>query len=313
MKNLKTDRQKIAEYFIKNEYGLIPENPISVNGKTVDINKRFCASKATLENIELTIKTKKGNVKFPFKFCYLNGKKNIRTVIVLNFRSDVPDIYIPAEEIVDRKYNFVSINYQDIVLDNKEEPNANEKVLRKLSPSSGKIAMWAWGAMRVLDYLYSRKEVNKNKVGIAGHSRLGKTAILAGAFDERFKFVHSNCSGTGGAGLYKMKNKESEKISDLLFRFSYWFTPDFKKLKDKEKYVEYDQDALMSLISPRLLNVSSAKEDLWANPKSEKKALYNCKKIWDNPENTNYQVRKGTHYFSRDDWHGLLDFLDKKL
>lgn len=40
----------------------------------------------------------------------------------------------------------------------------------------GKIALWAWAALRVMDYLQTREYVDLKNVAVVGHSRLGKTA-----------------------------------------------------------------------------------------------------------------------------------------
>ena len=55
---------------------------------------------------------------------------------------------------------------------------------------AGKIAMWAWGAHRVMDYAETLTDMlDLGCATVCGHSRLGKTALVAGAMDERFAFV----------------------------------------------------------------------------------------------------------------------------
>ena len=67
----------------------------------------------------------------------------------------------------------------------------------------GTLHAWSWGASRLLDYLESDKAVDARQVGIAGHSRFGKTALVAMADDPRFAIAYSSSSGEGGAKLYR--------------------------------------------------------------------------------------------------------------
>ena len=67
----------------------------------------------------------------------------------------------------------------------------------------GALKAWAWGAGRLLDYLETDKSVDARQVGIEGHSRLGKTALVAMAYDPRFAVLYTSSSGEGGAKLYR--------------------------------------------------------------------------------------------------------------
>ncbi len=67
----------------------------------------------------------------------------------------------------------------------------------------GVLRAWAWGASRALDYLESDHAVDAKQVGLAGHSRFGKTVLVTLAYDPRFAIAYSSSSGEGGAKLYR--------------------------------------------------------------------------------------------------------------
>ena len=67
----------------------------------------------------------------------------------------------------------------------------------------GTMRAWAWGASHLLDYLETDKTVDARQVAIEGHSRFGKTALVAMAYDPRFAVLYSSSSGEGGAKLYR--------------------------------------------------------------------------------------------------------------
>jgi hypothetical protein len=67
----------------------------------------------------------------------------------------------------------------------------------------GALRAWAWGASRALDYFETDKTVDARRVGLEGHSRMGKAALIAMAYDQRFAIAYISSSGMGGAALYR--------------------------------------------------------------------------------------------------------------
>jgi hypothetical protein len=180
------------------------------------------------------------------------------------------------------------------------------------------LAVWAWGGMRVLDYLETLDFIDKTKVGITGHSRGGKTALLAGAFDERFALVVPNGSGCGGAGCYRVLGPKCEDLERITHpkRFSYWFHPRLRTFAGKVDRLPFDQHFLKALVAPRALLSTDALGDLWANPLGTQITYQAAQEVFDFlgvSDKSGLHFREGGHDQSAEDWRALLDFADERF
>src|SRR5206468_6864333 len=130
----------------------------------------------------------------------------------------------------------------------------------------GTIAAWAWGIHRAVDYLVTDKDLDKSRIAVVGHSRLGKTALLAAAFDDRIALAVPLQAGCGGTAPSRCHNPKAETVKRINTNFPHWFDDEFKKFNDQPERLPFDQNGLIALCAPRPVLVTAAVEDQHANP-----------------------------------------------
>jgi outer membrane protein assembly factor BamB/dienelactone hydrolase len=221
-----------------------------------------------------------------------------------------------AAEVVSRGYMLAEFDRTAIVPD-ENVPN-RDVGLYAIYPDKdfGALAAWAWGYHRTIDYLLTRDDVQKDHVAVTGHSRGGKTALLAGATDERVSLTVPNNSGCGGAGCYRFQNDGCETIDVITNRFPYWFQPRFNEFVGKTDRLPLDQHFVKALVAPRAFLTMEALGDVWANPEGAQKTFLATKPVYEllgAADKIGIIFRQGGHEQGLDDWKGLLDFADKQF
>jgi len=194
----------------------------------------------------------------------------------------------------------------------------------------GAIGIWAWGLSRAMDYLSRDHDLDPKRVAVHGHSRLGKTALWAGAQDERFALVISNDSGSAGAKL--MRRRFGSSIAYATSAFPFWWCRNYATFGGREHELPIDQHELIALIAPRAVHVGSASEDLRADPRGEFLSVLHAAPAYQLhgraglgvstiPEIGNaalgdglaYHLRNGPHDITAEDWRHYLKFAEQEM
>ena len=218
-----------------------------------------------------------------------------------------------VEEVLKRGYILVFFDRTHIAPD-----SAERKGIYEAYPDyeGGRLAAWAWGFHRVVDWLSTVSYVASRRIAVTGHSRGGKTALLAGATDDRIALTAPNNSGCGGAGCYRYQAQGSETIADILRNFPYWFHPRFAQFIGRVERLPFDQHTVKALVAPRALLSTEALGDLWANPEGTQVTYLAAKEVYrflKAEERIGIWFREGGHEHSLADWQAMLDFADWQL
>lgn len=182
----------------------------------------------------------------------------------------------PVEQFLERGIGVATFNKDDLAPDfiGSEGLGVKSMYLKpgQTRPADGEwgaIAAWAWGASRALDYLQTDKGVDSRRVVIHGVSRLGKTALWAGAADERFAMVIASCSGEGGAAIARRNYGETLAHMAAPSRFPYQFAGNYATYSSRVQEWPVDAHMLLAMIAPRPLLLQTGNTDKWSDPYGE--------------------------------------------
>ncbi len=341
---LEKQRPAALELFRDNVYGRAPVGkPDELSFETVEENKSALNGAATLRIVRIGYSGEGGAGTMNLVVFIPNKKEKPAPGFLLICNRDHSNIdptrkvrspFWPAEAIVARGYVAAAFFHGDLDPDQDDgfkngihgifDPKKSER-----SPDAwGSIAAWAWGASRALDYFESDALIDQSRMAVIGHSRSGKTALWAGAEDERFGMVISNDSGCSGAAL--SRRKKGERIADINRNFPHWFCENYKAFNGKEESLPIDQHQLVALMAPRPVYIASAKDDAWADPEGEFLAAHHATPVYklfglegiatdkmppvDEPlasGHIGYHIRTGKHDLTLYDWQRYMDFADR--
>jgi hypothetical protein len=238
----------------------------------------------------------------------------------------------PYDMILDRGYGIATGCYNEVEPDEPghwaEGPRG--MVAEPQAGDWGTIGVWAWALSRAMDYLETEPRVDARRVAVFGFSRLGKTAMWAGAQDERFAAVISQESGKGGVSL--SKHLVGEPVSHLAGRnLAHWFARNYRQYSDHEELLPVDGRDLAALVAPRGLLILSGIRDDYSDPEGEflsgvaATPVYEllgsqglAAKDWPKEptfinSRLGYNLREGRHDVTTGDWQVTLEWADQHL
>ena len=367
--------RRLFQYYM---YGQMPAKPATFDAKIIREDKTALGGKATLR--EITIHGTGPDVNAHLLLLVPNKRTGPAPVFLgINFNGNhtlLPDpgIQLPAswmpgghfgvgedhkasndgrgkeadawaiEQTIDRGYAFACFYHGDIVPDNatlaaEKLPSFSSRPAAT-GDASATIACWAWGFSRMIDYLVTDADIDAKRIAIVGHSRNGKTALLAAAMDERVAMVIPTQAGCGGSAPNRLppalQNPSDgklihETVKRINTSFPYWFCGNFKAFNDATDKLPFDQHCLIALCAPRPVLLSNATDDQWANPAGQFEMLRAADPVFKllagdglgaekMPEvgtllasRLGYYIRPGKHSMTGEDWKVWLDYADQWL
>ena len=303
-------REEMLDLLLRLEYGRVPPSPGNVAAEPEITTAPMHEGKT--ERREIVLRMGPDRQLAVHLQLSLPSERKAPVSAVVRIGMGCPII----EEMNDRGYALASFEHRDLDPEGEGEEIIGPAQAAYPDYDWGSVAVWAWGASRVLDYLITVPEIRSDRIVVTGHSRTGKAALLAGALDERFAVVVPNGSGCGGASCYRMASPDSETLALITepARFRGWFQKDFGRFGGNEARLPFDQHFLRALVAPRGMLTTEAREDFWCNPLGAQAAYQAAQPVFDflraGARNA-LHFREGQHDQLPEDFRLLMDFADR--
>jgi hypothetical protein len=315
-------REEIKALFQDYEYGHLPPRPrdMKITRGEVSVDEQ---AGVAIQDLELNLENDGKMLKMTVRVAWPKDAKGPVPVVVqsaFGFGGGRPGAREttppkpsgrPFAAYAKRGYAYAELNYQQLAADNKDR--ARTAGVYKLFDDKidcGGLMAWAWGMHRTIDALETLDKVDAKKVIVTGHSRYGKAALVAGAFDDRIALTVPSHSGTPGASPYRFIYGKSEQLHNIVGAFPYWFRPDFNQFVGNVQRLPVDQHLLITLVAPRALLCTEDTKDTWINPEGSQLTYTAAKKVYDflkAGDKIGIRYRPVGHVPSLDD---LLDYAD---
>ena len=240
---------------------------------------------------------------------------------------------VPMAQVFDAGFAYANFHASEFVPDDAQRAGG---VLSQLADADGEtripqptsaLMAWAYGFKSAIDVLATDPGLDSERIAVFGHSRHGKAALIAGAWDDRIAAVVSHQSGFGGAAL--SRSPVGEGVARITRRYPHWFDPAFAAYAGRTGALPVDQHQLLALNAPTPVFLGNARRDVWSDPNSTFRAAHAASSVYGlyrpgcgaatdmsdfRPGDClAYFLRPGGHGTDQRDMHAILAFLTAQL
>jgi hypothetical protein len=183
----------------------------------------------------------------------------------------------------------------------------------------GLLRGWAWGVSRIIDYLETDPAIDKAKLIVSGVSRTGKSALVAGAFDDRIALVAPVASSGGGTPAFRFSGAEyggNEGLSEMMKKYPNWFSAHLHEFWGQPEKLPFDQHWFIALAAPRPFIALEGNKDPNVNHNGVKQSWLAAQSAYDlfhATDRLGVNWTERPHGMVQGDWDAMLAFADKFL
>ncbi|MCR9268817.1 MAG: hypothetical protein NXH72_02395 [Hyphomonadaceae bacterium] len=133
------------------------------------------------------------------------------------------------------------------------------------APTSALMA-WAFGFHAAAGVFADDPRIRGDAIAAIGHSRYGKSALIASGWSDRIAAAIAHQSGFGGGS--SSRSKTGETLVRMAKSYPHWLRPDLAEDLESGFNLTLDQHFLLALSAPKPIFLGNGRRDVWSDPNS---------------------------------------------
>ncbi len=313
------DKNRKIKFIQRHKYGYFPKRPSHLAVKTEQEDRGFASGCAIYKKLIFTLYFEEGEFSFPVRAVIPKKSESLPAIVNISKDRDIPNRFLPIDEIVEEGFAVFSFCYEDILDCKKPNKSLSSVILKRQTLTTpSPLMLWAYGALVVKDYVKTLSSIRCDAISVVGHGFLATASLLAGIFDEGFAYVISN--------------QRSEVDMDTGSVLPFLYSEGYRRHVSKTGILTDDRELLYSLIAPRRILIGQALDGvvkflpdtpdclLKANGLSicelkdfDHVAYAEKREMSFKIDTLFYFQRVGGSYFSRRDWNTYISYIKSSL
>lgn len=278
-------REELKQLFSRHVYGSLPPRPEAMRVEHSGA-KPDPAREVLVEELVLHLVHRGNELALPVRLeIPLQSTGQVPVILRSSFALPLPPgAQVPPPEpslYTKHGYATASFRFTDAAADQRGAArDGGIYALFGRDLDTGALLAWAWAMHRVIDALEREPRIDARRVVVDGHSRHGKAALLAGAFDERIALTVAQHSGSAGAAPFRFVPTDAEQLHNAAGYAPHWFHPQFAQFVGHVDRLPIDQHLLKALVAPRALLCTEGTQDTWTNPAGSQLTHFAAKEVY---------------------------------
>ena len=284
-------------------YGPWPENLEITVGASRMIDDNYLGGRGTLEEITLTIGSGPGARSFPIALAIPNEAKTIPVPLLISqtfsdncsvFPNDpvteydggVCDgsnmtgmvgflatnifgtyiAYAPIDRYFDAGIAYASFPGSAFVPDSRVSAPSVMSGLGEAPLPTSTLMSWAFGFHAAASVLGDDSRIRGDAITAIGHSRYGKSALIASGWSDQIAGAIAHQSGFGGGS--SSRSRTGETLVRMAKSYPHWMRPELGAELEGGLNLTLDQHFLLALSAPKPIFLGNGRRDVWSDPNS---------------------------------------------